>query len=694
MTAFFILGFFSLTVQVLILKELSGLLAAHEIALGLGISAWLLWTAAGIASASGRRRLKNILLGPGGQLKAYGLLAFGAALNFILIKKTGMFLKAGLMPGLFELLILSALLTLPAALANGICIFQGLFKNTLSFYWAETLGAAAGGLFTLFYAQRFPNADPVIITGVLALALIISAHDARALGFKKILFATAAGVLFFSAARMNPPFALPGFFSGAGIFQRTTGSRLALIAGTSQQTFIEDGAILAQFPDPETQEKRAQPALLAHKKPDSVLFLGAGGFFLAGEARKHSPKEITIAEADRFKTAFILKHTGVSAQGLKIINSDARDALKANLNAYDLIFQTVPEPLNANANRSFTLEFFRASRAALKPGGILAFSLPFSENYLPPVRAYFAASILATAGAVFKYVECVPGGVLTVLAFDSPIDLSVETLRKRYLSRKIKNTHVVPESLPFLLDPYRKQWALAMLKKIKPPPLNTDLNPSAYFYLWKLWLSMFVSPKALTGLCAVGILSALLFTRLLKPRALLKDKPAAGVFLTGFWAMGFEVVILLMFQTASGQLNWKLGLLFAGFMAGAAAGAFLFKRIKNRYSLAALPGLALALSAGLYRAAPGLAELKPDALFALFMSMLFAGGFVMGGYFAAAVPHSAENPERLYAADLLGAALGAFAFSGALIPLCGMQNALLAAIGVLIPCFFFWKTAP
>lgn len=692
MTAFFILGFFSLTVQVFILRELAGLLTAHELALGLGLSAWLLWTAAAVASASWNARLKNLLLGPGGQLTAYGALALGAALNFVLIKKTGLFLKAGLAPGLFELLILSALLTLPAALANGFCIFQGLLKNTLSFYWAETLGAAAGGLFTLLYAQRFPDADPVIITGVLGLALIFSARDARVISFKKILFAAAALVLFFSAARISPPFALPGFFSGAGIFQRTTGSRLALITGASQKTFIEDGSILAQFPDPEAQETRAQLALLAHKKPESVLLLGAGGFFLAGEAQKHSPKEITIAEADRFKTAFILKNAGLSARGLEIINSDARDALKANLNAYDLIFQTVPEPLNANANRFFTLEFFRAGRAALKPGGILAFALPFSENYLPPVRAYFAASILAAAGAVFKYVECAPGGSLTVLASDSPIELRAESLGKRYLSRKIKNTHIVPESLPFLLDPYRKQWALAMLKKTKPPPLNTDLNPAAYFYLWKLWLAMFVSPAALTGLCAVCILSALLLNRGLKLGALLKDKPAAGVFLTGFWAMGFEVVVLLLFQAASGQLNWKLGLLFAGFMAGAATGAFLFKRIKNRHSLAGLAGLALALSAGLYRAAPGLAELKASAFFALFMGLLFAGGFVMGGYFAAAA-HSADSPERLYTADLLGAALGAFAFSGALIPLFGMQTALLASMAALIPCFF-WKTAP
>lgn len=690
MAAFFILGFFSLTLQVFVLKELSGLLTAHELSIGLGLAAWLGWTAAGIGWASGSRRLKELLLGPGGQTAAYGLLALAAALNFMLIKQAGLLLKPGLMPGLFELLTLSALLTLPVGLANGLCAFQGLSRNTMAFYWAETLGAAAGGLFTLAYAKSFPGADPIAIAGALALALVLASRGGRALTPGKALFAAGACVLFFLAAAMPPPFALPGYFAKAAAFARTTGSRLAVVAGPSQKTFVEDGAVLAQFPDPETRETRVHPAMLAHKKPESVLFLGAGGFFLADEARKHAPKEIAVAEPDRFKTAFILENAGLSAAGVRVLDADPRKALRDSPAAWDLIFQTAPAPLNAAANRYFTLEFFREAARALKPGGILAFSLPFSENYLPPVRAYFAASILASAGAAFEHVELIPGGTLTVLASGSPLDLGAGTLAKRYAARRLKNSNVVPESLPFLLDPYRAQWARAMLQRTKRPPLNTDLDPAAYFYLWKLWLSMFVSPAALTGLGAMFILAALLLNRLLRPGTIFGDRAAAGVFLTGFWAMGFEMVLLLLFQTAEGQLNWKMGTLFSAFMAGAAAGAAVCDRIRPKAALYGLPCLALALTAWLYAAAPGLAGAGGAARFALFFGALFAGGALMGGYFAAARTRS-DAPETLYAADLLGAAAGAFLVAGAVVPLFGMRSALLVSAAAVLPCFFLVK---
>ncbi len=84
------------------------------------------------------------------------------------------------------------------------------------------------------------------------------------------------------------------------------------------------------------------------------------------------------------------------------------------------------------------------------------------------------------------------------------------------------------------------------------------------------------------------------------------------------------------------------------------------------------------------------------AQFAVSLLALFAGGAVMGGYFAAAQNRSGA-PEKLYAADLLGAAAGAFAVSGALVPIFGLRTALLAVTAALLPCFFLvriQKTAP
>ncbi len=684
MPAFFLLGLFSLLTQVFVLKELSDLLTAHEAALGLGLSAWLLWTAAGLALALKTPALARILEGVKGFLSACIVFTFASGASLILLRKAGFLLKPGLAPGLLELILYSFLLTLPAALAGGVCLARGLSEKRLEFYRAEGFGAAAGGLLTLLYAVYFPGTDPLFILGAAAPALILAAPGIPFHGVRKSAPAALACLLFFGGARLKPPFSLPPWFTDASDYARTTGSRLAVIDSGAQKTFIDDGAVLAQMPLTEQAEIAVQLPLLAHNKPERILFIGPAGLLLAGEAKKHRPKEITVSDPDRFRTAFILEQTAPGYERPAIERADARLLLKARRKTYDLIFQTVPEPLNAAANRFFTVEFFREAGDALKKGGILAFTLPFSENYLPPERAYFAASILASAAAVFKHVKLAPGGTLIVLASDSPIDLAPETLARRCEARKIKNIYATPTAFPFLLDPYRRAWAGTMLGKIKDPPLNTDLNPIAYFYLWKMWLAMFVSPGTLTGLALMAAAFVLLLSRLPRPAQLIKNRKSAGVFLTGFWAMGFEVAGLFMFQTASGQLTWKLGMLFAGFMAGSAAGGRVFKSFPCRAARVGAVLLGLALTAGLYAFAPRLGTLAPAASFPLFMGLLFGGGVVLGAYFAAASGPEEDGITRLYYSDLLGAALGAFIFSAAIIPLAGLRASLLWAAAALL----------
>ena len=700
MPAFFFLGLFSLLTQVFALKELSGLLTAHEAALGLGLSAWLLWTAAGLALALKTPALARLLEGPKGFLSACVLFAFASGANLIILRKAGVLLKPGLAPGLLEMIVFSFLLTLPAALAGGACLARGLSEKRLAFYRAEGFGAAAGGLLTLLYAVFFPSTDPLLIVGLAALALILSAPGVPLTNAGKLAAAASVGLLFFSGTRMKPPFAIPPYFAGASACARTTGSRMAFLESVGQKTFIEDGAVLAQLPLPEQAEISVQLPLLTHDDPESILFIGPAGLLLSGEAQKHHPKSVTISDPDRFRTAFILERAGPGPEHALIERTDARLLLKARRQTYDLIFQTVPEPLNAAANRFFTLDFFRDAGAALKKGGILVFTLPFSENYLPPERAYFAASILASADAVFKHIELAPGGTLTVLASNSVIDLAPGTLTRRYDRRKIKNLYAAPSAFPFLLDPYRRTWARSALGKIKNPPLNTDLNPVAYFYLWKMWLAMFVSPGTLTGLALISAVFALLLSqclrrcrikslwpsdgRLPRPAELLKNKETAGVFLAGFWAMGFEVVCLFMFQTASGQLTWKLGMLFSGFMAGSAAGGRVLRSFPRPTARAGALILALTLTAGLYTYASRLGALAPAISFPLFMGLLFGGGAALGGYFAAATDENEGGVPRLYYSDLLGAALGAFVFSAAIIPLAGLRASLLWAAAALM----------
>ncbi|MFA7008975.1 MAG: hypothetical protein WC204_08940, partial [Elusimicrobiales bacterium] len=371
MPAFFLLGLFSLLTQVFALKELSGLLTAHEAALGLGLSAWLLWTAAGLALALKIPALAKRLQRPDGSLPAWILFASASGANILLLRKAGILLKPGLTPGLLELILYSFLLTLPAALAGGVCLARGLSEKRLAFYRAEGLGAAAGGLLTLLHAVFFSAADPLLLLGTAAAALIASAPGVPLASARKLVPAALAGLCFLGGTRLKPPFSLPGYFADASAYARTTGSRMAFIASGGQKLFIEDGWILAQAPPTEQAELSVQLALLAHKAPEDLLFIGPAGLLLSVEAQKHRPKNITVSDPDRFRTAFILEHAVPGTKQARIDRTDARLLLKARPAAYDLIFQTTPSPLNAAANRFFTVDFFREAGAALKKGGIL-----------------------------------------------------------------------------------------------------------------------------------------------------------------------------------------------------------------------------------------------------------------------------------------------------------------------------------
>ncbi|HIJ65828.1 MAG TPA: hypothetical protein HPP77_07735 [Candidatus Hydrogenedentes bacterium] len=88
------------------------------------------------------------------------------------------------------------------------------------------------------------------------------------------------------------------------------------------------------------------------------------------------------------------------------------DALKL----FDLIVFDLPAPTTAAGNRFFTLEAFRAARARLREGGILAFSLPSSAHYLAGERELLLASVYRALEAAFGEVSFLAGDSIVFVA--------------------------------------------------------------------------------------------------------------------------------------------------------------------------------------------------------------------------------------------------------------------------------------
>ncbi|MDO8804581.1 MAG: hypothetical protein Q7R35_09115 [Elusimicrobiota bacterium] len=659
MPMFLLFGFYSLLAQALLLREIAQVFTAHELSLAAALACWLLWTAAGV-------RLGARAANAGAFSRGCIILAAAAPLNLLLARLAPALLPGLSQPGLFTMLAGSALLCLPAGLANGYAAGAALRGAPAFFYAAEAAGAAAAGLFTLFYYRNFPGLEAAAALAAPAL-VFCAAYAFRPFSARRLAAALAAalalGAVIYAAPRswtLKPPAPKPG------LVIQTEGSRLAL-TGLPELSFYEDGRLL-YAPETTAPEELAHIALLALKKPGKVLLHGGLAFFVLPEVLKYKTEAVEIAEPDQFKARALAEKTRAAEKSFTLLRADPR-ALKNREGYYGAVFQAGISPDNAAQNRFFTLEYFRTAAAMLKPGGVLVFQLPFAENYVPPATAYAAACVLASARAVFPALEIIPGARLTVLASAKPLDLDPAALAAAYARRGIKTKTVVPSAFPFLLDPYRRAWAAGEIAKVKRPPLNTDLNPLAYFRFWRAWLSMVMSPASLLGLAALAAAGLLAAYRLKGAVRFTPEERTGEAFLMGFWGLAFETAVLLAFQAKTGRLSPELGAMFALFMAGAAGGAWAARNSPAKLILLfELAAAALALACALR---PELAQAAGAA-----RVLILAGGFLSGAFFAAA---AGKTGSDVYAWDLIGGAAGGLAAAAFAAPIAGISGALYCA---------------
>ncbi|MFH1619023.1 MAG: hypothetical protein ABIG11_03880 [bacterium] len=677
---FILFGAYSLISQVLVLREISFLFTGHELSLALSLSGWLFWTGLG----SSRKTPENP------SLVFYLLCVVSAIMPFslILARSAAMLIAPGIVPGLFAITAISLLFTLPAGLLNGLFIAGAMkeSRQAASFYILEALGACAGGLAYAFFMAGKIN--PVLILSSGTAGLVIYALTVpgirpglfRSMASVFLVLAAAAGAAFLDSASLRAPYKGAEALSLA----ETPYVRLGVARQGAAAIVFENGLISGQYPEPSANEALPHLALLAHRKPKNVLITGAEGLLFLPQVLKHKPKTVDIADPDAAKFKTLGAWLGISTAACSYFPEDARHFLQRSPRKYDVMIQPLQEPVNAAANRFFTLEFFGEASAALDSGGILIFAMPSSENYLSPEETYFNSCILKTAKEVFRHVAMVPGSRMTVLASHNPVELFPDRLAERYRSRRIRNEAMMPSAFPFMLSLQRRQWLESSLLKIKRVPLNSDFYPVSYFYLWRVWLAKFVSPAFLMGIFAAAGLSV--FGLAVAWRKIRSWSAGSSALLAlGFWSMAVEVILILAFQSSTGALYWQMGILFSAFMLGLSAGARALRAsgLRSAVILRVIAGVSAAFSLALAVLLQRLAGLPAVYALPVYSFLLFAAGILTGAAFASALSLEKGGGGRLYAADVWGACAGGLLTGSVLIPLLGFKTALVLTV---FPC--------
>jgi spermidine synthase len=733
-------GFVSAMGQILLLRELLVLFQGNELSAGIVLTSWLLWTAVGtIAGArwTGTRPTKSISLAVGLWFQASTLPAsvlFIRASRIIWFVPVGETFPFGIMlavaftaPSLFCAMG-GALFGLAWNLALGDSSHRR--ERPLDVYAGEALGWALGGLMAHYVVM--PNLDACdaafAVVGCMALMGVFLVHQASAARRASQQMLTIFGLLmaagwFALLYWSNLGFSSHRWHWGNGLIavRNTPYHQLALLKDRDQFTLFGNGLWYFTLPDPQTAELTVHPVMLQHREPHKVLVMGGSGGGLVREILKsRSVERIDTVEPDPEVVRLLAEHVGGNdvdtfpRNRIRTVHGDAGAFVRRAHDRYDVILLNVGEPVNADQNRFYTVEFYQRVRKLMEPEAIFAVGSSGAPDAVGEVQIRYLSSVHTTLRAVFPEVLVIPGDSVRFLATPTAGSLSrdPELLSARMRERHVEARYVQDFFLQDLMSPSRLEFMESILRVRSGDRINTDFTPVCYFNGLLVWSSQIhpLIEQSLSGLAenfknvspwmvsAVGITLLLLF---LWSRTNEQRSIRLAVAIAGGSLLALEIVLLLAFQILEGFLYAELAVILSCYMTGLAAGAAVIGR---RLKVMRRPGRRLvtvhfALVPFVLGVIPALFALHRVSSWVLlplwlipsvFRCLALAAGGIGGMHFSLATAAWARGRSLetrigagLYAADLVGAALSGLVSSLLLLPLVGVYGTLLVFGGLL-----------
>ena len=729
-------GFTAVIGQIVLMRELIQVFNGNEIALGILLATWLLWTAAGSALTSAVAQAP--IASPGRARLAVAALecllaaSLPATIWALRCSKTFFQTVPGELVGPVPML-LTSLVCLSVFCAASGALFVAAVRMIAAeldlsaraaasaAYLLEAAGSALGGVLASVVLVRFLDAFQIAaIVGLLnvfvAAALLFRMKRPQAT-LLAVATALAAVPLLIWVAPQCDAAARARLWRGFQVVAERNsiyGNLTVTETGTSEsgaiRSLYENGSILANAPDPAAAEEAVDYALLEHAAPRRVLLIGGGVNGGVAEALKHPTVEsLDYVELDPALIAMAQQHFPAQTEVFRtdprvhLHFLDGRRFLSETNENYDVIIVDVPDPQTAQLNRFYTVEFFRLARAHLAPDGLLATQLRSSEETISPDLAEFLRSIRRTLGEVFPYQTAIPGETIHFFgaAQSGVLTRDPQLLVSRLRQRKLNTQYVREYFIPYRMMPDRMEQVETDLAPLPSTPVNRDFAPIAYESDVVLWSAQFRSSytvwfraaehvefRKVAGALAIALLIAVVLIAI--PARRERAVAGASVAATGFTLMALQIFLLLGFQAVYGYVYTELAILIGLFMAGIALGSWFgmrCERANRSWTLAAAqlllaiaaPALLLTLSAmGGFssRAAPWLAAQIIFPTLAALAGMLGGFQFVTAAGIFLRGRGQGAGFGLLYAIDLLGGGVGALALST-----------------FLIPVFGFWRTA-
>ena len=737
---YFLIGFTTIIAQVIFIREFMVAFYGNELTLGVVLAIWLAWIALG--SISYGKIFKKIK-------KHYNLISIFLFLISLLLPVTVYSIRIarsifiivpGELPGLLPSLLSATVILAPVCLLSGAFFAlasQSHSKNTAhstsTVYKFEAIGSAIGGLLLSFVLLGNLNSFQIVlflsfVNTVLAFTIKwqeLSKIVKMVLVVLCVLFVTFSG---YFGTRLHLITTLSLWKNTKFIESKdSVYGHLTVVDNEGEKSIYSNGIKIMTSGDIGSVEELVHYALLQHPDPEKILFIGSAHPDIFNEIFEYeSVRKIDYVELDPAITELSKKYfasswgKNLNNKNINLINQDGRFFIKETKNQYDVIIVNSGDPLNANINRFYTVEFFEEIKSRLAASGIFTFQLSSSENYLNKELTNLLKIINKSLRDVFAEVKIIPGENIHFFAANDKYALNLNTnfLIERLEKRKINNVYVNEYYLHYILLQDRIQEVEKIIRPDNSTLINNDFKPIAYFFNLIFWSSQFsptyssisqfinnVSFEMILLVIITLMLLLFIITGIKRNKQNTTHKiTMAAVFIMGATLITLEIIILLGFQAKYGYLYQQMAALIGFFMAGIAVGSGFFlkqKSVKIKLYLNQLIIVHILLS---FLPILFLAMFEVDmGMFnqpMIFLSTFFCG--VAGGYqfplatriYFSDIHKSNQNIGILYGFDITGAMLGTLVFGILCIPLFGFWKVslIIFIINLLISIFTFLNT--
>jgi spermidine synthase len=671
-------GVSSVVTQLLTIREFLTQFHGNEITISLVLFCWLLLTGLGSLAA---RAVK------GSSLTTYVLLNFVIAI-WPLLQMIGVrgfrdtFFTHGASPGFYPIFFYILIATAPYCLLVGFILPYAqkvLNHKYYSFssgelYLTDNVGDITGGVvfsFILVYLLKpFPT---IAVTS----SLLILVSLALLLNFRKHVFflvslCIASLFYYYSTDSVFERRTLADQYGKVVRYLESPYGRIVVSKEGSQYTFWQSGAPLYSDSNVVNSEEKVHYPLCQLDRVEEVLLVSGGLGETLAEVAKYNPAHVDYVELDPYLTNAALD-LGIIKKSpfMEIMNTDGRRFIKTTKRRYDAIIVDLPDPDTFQLNRFFTSEFFSLAKKVLKKGGILSMNMDYSQNYLSEIRKKKLSSLYNTARLHFQNVKVVPGGQAYFLCRDGVLSLDIPA---RLKLKSIPTSYV--EGF-FYGNVTKERIGLLAQSLDRNEFINTDFEPRLMNIVFKEWfLKHGTSPRYFLLIFGALTLVYLIFMR----------KEEYVLFSTGLATMGAEMLIVFAFQVIYGYIYLKIGAIVTAFLLGLLPGA-LSGNLWGRKDLSKLIASETLLLLLLVLFFVWLNYFRSELHPFYFLAYCFCFSFLCGFQFpvaASLIGEKSSPAAGCLAADLCGASVGTLATGTILIPLWGIQFAVIFLILVKV----------